>query len=54
MTEPAWGVDVTPRARRDLRNLDPHVRKRVVDALERLVGDPSEAQLVRLKGSEDL
>jgi mRNA-degrading endonuclease RelE of RelBE toxin-antitoxin system len=47
-------MEVTPRARRDLRNLDPPVRKRVREALERLVEDPAEAQLVRLQGSEDL
>jgi mRNA interferase RelE/StbE len=54
VTDPHWGMEVTPRARRDLRNLDPPVRKRVREALERLVEDPAEAQLVRLQGSEDL
>jgi mRNA interferase RelE/StbE len=54
VTSPGWGVEITPRARRDLRNLDQPVRRRVREALERVADDPPEGQLVRLKGSEDL
>lgn len=35
-----WRVEITPPARRDLRRIDPPVRKRIIDALDRLVGDP--------------
>ena len=49
-----WGVQVTPRARRDVRNLDAPVRRRVHEALERLAENPSAAQLVRLHGSDEL
>jgi mRNA-degrading endonuclease RelE of RelBE toxin-antitoxin system len=51
---PSWGVEVTQRGRRDLRNLDQPVRRRVREALERLAENPPEAQLVRLQGSDDL
>lgn len=54
MNNPHWGVEVTPRARRDLRNLDKPVRRRVREALEGLSENPAEAQLVRLQGSPDL
>jgi mRNA interferase RelE/StbE len=42
-----------PRARRDLRRLDPPVQRRVVEALERLTGDPPAGDVVRLAGVED-
>jgi len=42
-----------PRARRDLRRLDPPVQRRVVDALDRLTGDPPAGDVVRLAGVED-
>ena len=54
MNGPSWSVELTPRARRDVRNLDQPVRQRVREALERLANDPWEGQLVRLQGSEDL
>ena len=54
MTDPRWGIEVTPRARRDQRNLDPPIRKRIREALERLGENPAEAQLVRLQGSDEL
>lgn len=49
-----WGIEVTPRARRDIRNLDAQVRRRVHEALQRLAEDPSGAQLVRLRASDEL
>lgn len=54
MTDPRWGIEVTPRARRDLRNLDPPIGRRVFEALEQLADDPAQAQLVRLQGSDEL
>ena len=48
MSDPRWGIEVTPRARRDVRNLDPPVSRRVREAL------PAEAQLMRLQGSDEL
>lgn len=35
-----WRVEISARARRDLRRLDPPVRERVYEALDRLVADP--------------
>lgn len=54
MSDPRWGIEVTPRAGRDVRNLDPPVSRREREALERLVENPAEAQLVRLQGSDEL
>ncbi|MBA2428453.1 MAG: type II toxin-antitoxin system RelE/ParE family toxin [Thermoleophilaceae bacterium] len=53
MSEGAWRVELTPRAARDLRRLDPPVRRRVFDALERLVGEPPSGDVVKLSGSEE-
>lgn len=44
-----WAVIVTPAARRDLDRLDPPIRRRVVEALDRLALDPLSAPLRRLK-----
>lgn len=48
---PGWVF--TPRARRDLRRLDPPVQRRIIDALDRLVGDPPFGDVVRLAGVDD-
>lgn len=45
-----WRLEVQPPARRDLRRLDPPVRQRVLDALDRLAADPLAANLVKLTG----
>jgi mRNA interferase RelE/StbE len=45
-----WRLDVTPPARRDLRRLDPPIRRRVLEALDQLAADPLTAQLVKLTG----
>jgi mRNA interferase RelE/StbE len=46
-------VEFTPRARRDLRQIDPPVRRRILDALDRLVGDPPVGDVVKLTGREE-
>ena len=43
----------TPRAKRDLRRLDQPVQRRVIDALDRLVGDPPAGDVVKLTGPGD-
>jgi len=45
------GWVVTGRARRDLRRLDPPVQRRVIDALDRLTGDPPSGDVVKLTGA---
>jgi mRNA interferase RelE/StbE len=52
-TEPGGGWVFTPRARRDLRRLDRPVQRRIVEALDRLVGDPPAGDVVKLTGSDD-
>lgn len=47
------GYEFAASARRDLRRLDPPVQRRVVDALDRLTGDPPAGDVVRLTGIED-
>ncbi|MGH9030255.1 MAG: type II toxin-antitoxin system RelE family toxin [Acidimicrobiales bacterium] len=49
-TSPGWVF--TPRARRDLRRLDPPVQHRIIDALDRLAGNPPVGDVVRLTGVE--
>jgi mRNA interferase RelE/StbE len=49
----AWSVELTPAARRDLRRLDPQVRRRVIDALDGLSAQPPQGDIRRLAGVED-
>lgn len=48
-----WRVEITRRAEHDLRRLDPPVRKRIFEALDRLVDDPPAGDVVKLAGSEE-
>jgi mRNA-degrading endonuclease RelE of RelBE toxin-antitoxin system len=50
MTDQAWGVDFTPRGKRDLDRLDRQVRQRVYTALQRLAAAPGTGQLHKLTG----
>jgi mRNA interferase RelE/StbE len=54
LAEASWEILITPPARRDLRNLDPPIRRRISQAVERLTENPADAQLVQLQGSEQL
>lgn len=53
MTDDLWTYVITPPARRDLRRLDPPICKRVVDALDRFVGDPHAADIQKLTGNDE-
>jgi mRNA-degrading endonuclease RelE of RelBE toxin-antitoxin system len=44
------GYVFAPRARRELRRHDPPVQRRVVEALDRLTGDPPAGDVMRLAG----
>jgi mRNA interferase RelE/StbE len=48
-----WRVEITPPARRDLRRLDPPVRQRILDALDRLVADPLTGHVIKLQGRKE-
>lgn len=51
MTGSGWRLRYTARAQRDLRNLDPPIRRRVIAALENLTADPEASSgLRRLRG----
>lgn len=52
MSEQSAGWVFTDRARRDVRRLDRQVAKRIVEALDRLCGDPPIADVVKLAGIE--
>ena len=47
MSDAAWRVQLTRTAQRDLRRLDPLVRKRVDNALRTLAEDPQRAGALR-------
>jgi mRNA interferase RelE/StbE len=47
-----WSYTVTPPARRDLRRLDPPVRRRIVESLDRFVADPLGGDIRKLKPLE--
>ena len=49
-----WRVEVEAPARRALRRLDPPVRNRVLDALERLIADPPTGDVIKLQGRPDI
>jgi mRNA interferase RelE/StbE len=49
-----WRVELTRTAQRDLRRLDPPIRKRVEQALRALAQDPNQAgQLRKLTGAPE-
>jgi mRNA-degrading endonuclease RelE of RelBE toxin-antitoxin system len=50
---PGWRLSIANRAKRDLSNLDPSVRNRVLDALERLLDDDPVGDLRTLTGRPD-
>ena len=54
MTEGPWRVEFTRRAERDLRRLDPPVRRRVIAGLRRAAERDPSADLKRLSGPPDL
>jgi mRNA interferase RelE/StbE len=53
VTNEPWGVSYTPRARRDLRALQPQVRDRVLAAIDRLVARDPSLDVRRLTGSPE-
>lgn len=54
MNEPHWRVVVDDRARRDLRRIDPPIRKRILSAIERLAqGAELTGDIKRLRGSSE-
>jgi mRNA-degrading endonuclease RelE of RelBE toxin-antitoxin system len=54
VTDENWGVTFTPRARRDLRALDPQIRDRVLSAIDRVVARDPALDVRRLTGSAEL
>lgn len=50
---PAWRLAVSNRANHDLRNRDPPVRERILDALQDLLSDDPHGELRRLSGRDD-
>ena len=49
----AYRIEVTPRARKDLRALTARERKRVADQIDALKTDPRPTGCKKLKGRED-
>jgi mRNA interferase RelE/StbE len=49
-----WGVTFTPRARRDLRALDPPIRDRVLSSIDRVAARDPALDVRRLTGSTEL
>ena len=49
-----WAVIVTPTARRDVRRLDPQVKRRVEAALDQVAIDPDSGHLRKLAGRPEL
>jgi mRNA interferase RelE/StbE len=52
VTEPG-GWSFTARARRDMRKLDRPVQRRVIEALDRLVAQPPQGDVVKLAGADE-
>jgi mRNA interferase RelE/StbE len=48
-----WRLEFAPHARRDLRRLDPPVRRCILDALDRLVAEPPVGDVVKLTGRDE-
>jgi mRNA interferase RelE/StbE len=55
LPDPApWRLIVTAPARRDVRRLDPPVRRRILAALDALAASPDSGQLRQLTGRPEL
>ena len=54
MSDENWGVTFTPRARRDLRALDPPIRDRVLSVIDRVAARDPTLDVRRLAGSPEL
>lgn len=48
-----WHVEFTTRAARDVRRLDPPVRRRIYDALERLTSEHPSGDVIKLTGRDE-
>lgn len=53
MSDQAAGWVFTKQAQRDVRRLDRPVAQRIVQALDRLCGDPPQGDVVKLTGVEN-
>lgn len=51
MSTDRWAL--TAHGRRDFRRLDAQVQRRIADALDRLVADPPQGDVIKLAGSDD-
>ena len=49
----AWRLKFAPRARRDLKRLDPPLQRRILAAIEGLIDDPPSGDRRKLTGHED-
>jgi mRNA interferase RelE/StbE len=52
LTGERWSYIVTPPARRDLRRLDPPIKRRIIDALDRFVANPRAGDIRKIAGGE--
>jgi len=48
-----WRFELTTRAVRDLRRIDLPNRQQIIEALERLAGDPFQGDIRKLQGAEN-
>ncbi len=53
MSSAGWRYQFTARAKRDFKRLDPLAQRRVLVALDRLIGEPPAGDVVRLAGTEE-
>jgi mRNA interferase RelE/StbE len=52
VTDDGWRVEFARAAQRDLRRLDPPIRRRVLAAIEGLLADPPHGDIKRLTGTD--
>jgi mRNA interferase RelE/StbE len=48
-----WDYELSPEAQRDARRLDSATRRRIFEALDRLVDDPPQGDRRKLRGTAD-
>lgn len=48
-----WHLEITLKAKKDLKKLDKNTQKRVTDALKQMISDRERVDLKKLKGTED-
>lgn len=52
MTDDDWRIEFARAAQRDLKRLDPQIRRRVLAAIKKVIADPPQGDIKRLTATD--